>query len=288
LTNLKIAFVILILALSLNYPSTTYAQPNVCGFYGTVTLDGAPVEDGVVIDAWIDGVTVASTTTYTNTNVDPPIPSYYALTINGTGQDFEGKRGTFTVGDENLDTNCPCIAAPDFTYESGINAGFNLTALTSTVVEDCFSDILLSPKTGFSTNVCGKCFVWNNPVKVYFGPLEVDGEFVHELVATGNTDSEGSFCIPFIPPTTEPGEYDITVIDLLEITAKATFTIPALATDECQPCDRGQPGPPGEPGIAGVKGKGANPTISFIGLIVSIIAATLVMVIARRPKQKER
>ena len=59
MNKLTAILVIGILAALLLLPIPAHAQPNVCGFYGTVTLDGGLLENGTVVNAWIDNVTVA-------------------------------------------------------------------------------------------------------------------------------------------------------------------------------------------------------------------------------------
>ena len=58
---LKLRLLIVIaLGLIIIIPSLAIAQPDVCGFYGTVTLDRASVPDGTVVKAWIDQEEVKS------------------------------------------------------------------------------------------------------------------------------------------------------------------------------------------------------------------------------------
>ncbi|MFC2027821.1 hypothetical protein ACFLU3_03940 [Chloroflexota bacterium] len=146
MAKFTVVLVIGILAIFILLPTTVQAQPNVCGFYGTVTLDGVPVEDGTVIKIWIDREYVTSTTTYTNTDVDPPIPSYYSITIDGIDNDFEGRFVEFTIGQADS------MVIERGTFENGANKSLNLTAAS---LGGCFADVFLKPETGFATNVCG-------------------------------------------------------------------------------------------------------------------------------------
>ncbi len=271
MNKLTAILVIGILATLLLLPSTTHAQPNVCGFYGTVTLDGALVEDGTLVKAWIDREEVASTTTYTNTDVDPPIHSYYSFTIDGTGNDFEGKVVVFTVGEDDV------MVAERGIFEKGANIALNLNS-AHMGPQIGSPTIALIPNKANATNVCGHDFAWNMLVNVYFD---------EEPYATIMANDKGAFCIPLIPPTTEYDQHYISAVDALGRSAGATFTIPAPVISEPPQGKQGPTGEPGEPGAPGEKGKDANPTTSFIGLIVAIIAAILVMVMGRRSKTKK-
>lgn len=123
MAKFTVVLVIGILAIFILLTPTAYAQPDVCGFYSTVTLDGVPVEDGTAITVWIDNAIIFSTTTYTNTDVDPPIPSYYSLTIDGTDHDFEGEWVTFTIGYEDNPV------AETGIFERGANISLELTLI---------------------------------------------------------------------------------------------------------------------------------------------------------------
>ncbi len=268
--RLRTIFTLLLLVLLFLLPTPALAQPDVCGLYGEVTLCGYPVEDGTIIKAWIDNIYVASTYTYTKTDVYPPIPSYYYFTIDGIGHDFEGKQIIFTVSINDG------AVAESATYEKGANISLNLTAMEGfSCGSDPMQRIKISPDEGIVANICGEGFTPSNPVRIYFEK---------ELIATTITDSEGKFCIPLIPTTTEPGEYTVAVVDILDRSDQATFTIPVPHTGE--PGQRGEQGPPGEPGLPGENGKNASSTLSLVGLIVSIAALTIVVVFGYRPKVK--
>lgn len=71
----KIKFLALLAVLTaLLFPAMALAQPMVCGFYGSVAVDGKTVADGTVVTAWIDGVQVASNAT---------VGSNYSVKIDG-------------------------------------------------------------------------------------------------------------------------------------------------------------------------------------------------------------
>jgi len=86
--------VIIILAAILIPPYAAKGQPQVCGYYGTVTLDGAPVPDGTAVKAWIDGEVAAETTTSTYGG-----DSVYDISIPGV---YEGETVTFTIGEDDI------------------------------------------------------------------------------------------------------------------------------------------------------------------------------------------
>lgn len=67
---------------------TVSLGPLVCGFYGTVKLDGEDVIDGTVVSAWIDSVKVQTTTT---------TDSKYGVNIPGP---YTGKTVTFQVAEQ--------------------------------------------------------------------------------------------------------------------------------------------------------------------------------------------
>ena len=67
-------------------PSVTFAQPLVCGFYGSVTLDGEFVPTGTTVKAWIELKEVATVTT---------VNSQYNMYVAGS---HAGKTVYFTVG----------------------------------------------------------------------------------------------------------------------------------------------------------------------------------------------
>jgi len=97
-------------------PVTALAQPQVNGFYGTVTLDGKSVADGTKVSALIDGVKKAEVATKTDAG-----KSVYNLDVVGESA-FEGKEIVFKVGD--------VTAAQKGTYKAGANVSLNLTAVT--------------------------------------------------------------------------------------------------------------------------------------------------------------
>lgn len=83
--------------------------PTVCGFYGSVTIEGGAVPDGTQVSALTDGAVVGSTTT---------TDSAYIMIVAG---EYTGKTITFTVGSyEAMETS---------TWERGANESVDLTAV---------------------------------------------------------------------------------------------------------------------------------------------------------------
>jgi hypothetical protein len=90
-----------------------------CRFHGEVELDGAPVPDGTVITATIEGNSYTTTT---------PAEAYgassYAILISQpVGQSYTGKTVTFKIGDHD--------AAQGAAWEVGGNINLDLSASTS-------------------------------------------------------------------------------------------------------------------------------------------------------------
>ena len=239
-------------------PIVAQAQPNVSGFYGDVTLDGVPVEDGTVIKAWIDNG-VAGTVETTGAS--------YVISINGEGQDFTDKVVTFTVG---VDDNA---VAESGTFVKGAQVALNLTAASIPPTDEPIG-ITLSPSEGSATNVIGEGAAFNNPVYIYF-----DGE----LYTTVKSDGEGNFNAIVVPTTNTSGDYDIAAIDVLERTATETFTLsspegPGGPGDPGAQGEKGDKGDPGPAGADGEDGDDASSTMGIVALIVAIIAIILAIV----------
>lgn len=273
---------IVVLTVLFIVPTAVQAQPDVCGFYGTVSLDGAPLEDGTVVKAWIYGDEVASTTTFTKTDVDPPIPSYYIFAINGTGYNFENETLAFTIGDP------PQPATELAIYKKGDNIALDLTSYCSDCHDPGFLKIALSPPKSVATNVCGEVSPPNLPVVIYF-----DGEPYADV----KTDLRGKFCIPIIPPTDNYGRHTISAINVWGTEDSATFTMINTSTDSEQGAsgeagppgpqgEQGPPGPPGEQGLPGEKGDEGASTLDVLGLVIAIGAVVLVIVIGYPAKEE--
>lgn len=271
MNKLTAILVIGILAILVLLPSVAHAQPDVCIFYGTVTLDGRSVEDGTKITAWIDGEKVISTTTYTNTDGQRPVPSSYVLTIDGTSNNYNKKTFAFTIGEHFQPATEVAV------FKKGANIALDLISYCLDCHEPGFLEIELRPSEGVATNVCGEVSPPNLSVTIYFNG---------ELYSTANTDRKGKFCTQIIPPISDPGEYPITAISVWDKELSETFTIHAPALDRSMLRGKpGQPGLPGEQGQPGEKGKDANTTLSVLGLIMAMGAVIVVLVMGYPSKQ---
>jgi|SaaInl8_200m_RNA_FD_contig_81_90544_length_3756_multi_23_in_0_out_0_1 hypothetical protein len=254
MSKLKVLIATLTVVMLFLLPTVALAQPDVCGFYGSVTLDGDAVENGTVVKAWIDNVEVESTTT---------TGSAYNMAINGEGQTFSGKTVVFTVGADDDPVG------ESSTYEKGANKALDLTAATLITV-DGDPTITLAPDEGAATNVCGENFAPNNSVYIYF-----DGELYKTITA----DANGEFCEGVIPTVSEAGEYTIAAQDVLDRSAQETFTLAAATSGSGDPGDSGKDGVDGVDGKDGVDGEDGDDGGSTMG-IVAIILAVIAIILA--------
>ena len=114
---------ILILALFITSFALVYAVPGIPHqFYGTVTVDGAPAPYGTLVEAKIDGVTYATTTTVSGDyGVDP------LFTVPADDPDVVGKEG----GEDGdiIDFYVDGVWASDYTFQSGSVTLLNLIAV---------------------------------------------------------------------------------------------------------------------------------------------------------------
>ncbi len=114
MTKIRLLVLLAVVALVL-FPAIASAQqpPELpCGFYGTVTVDGADAPEGTVISALIDGNVTATTTTTSE--------SRYSLIIaQPEGANNAGKTVTFMIGDRTADQTS--------TWEAGANKNVDLT-----------------------------------------------------------------------------------------------------------------------------------------------------------------
>lgn len=125
MSGMRLAVLVALVSLLL-VPSIALAQsfPQLpCRFYGGVLLDGAPVPNGTVVTATIEGDEYVTTTPVVVDGALPYGNSTYALWIKppeGTFYD-EGSPIAFTVGGY--------VADQQATWQSGSNIVFNITAL---------------------------------------------------------------------------------------------------------------------------------------------------------------
>jgi len=250
-------------------PTAARAQPDACGFYGTVILNAEPAPDGTVVKALTEGKEVGLTTTAN---------SRYVLFINGADKAYSDKRVVFLVGPNNV------IADETSTFEKGANKPLNLTAAGLSfpgrpVILDLF------PTEGFATNVCGRDFTQNSPITIYF-----DGS----LYVTVEADSSGGFCVLLIPPTDQPDTHTIQATDRLGKSSALTFMLigtmgePGPPGEQGPQGEQGEQGTPGEMGPRGPDGKDVSPIMGIIAIAAAITALVVVIVLSLCFKRKIR
>ncbi len=264
MSRLKALVATMAVVLMFLLPTIALAQPDVCGFYGSVKLDGANVADGTTVTAKIDGVAVASTTT---TN------SSYVLKIDSTGKDYAGKTVTFTVGGG--------IAAESATFEKGANKALNLTAATIPQVGG-EAKITLKPEKGVAgTNIYGEGFAPNNAVYIAINGVSYK---------TVTADAAGKFQDVVLLTSDAAGTYTIKATDILNRSAEATFTASAAVGEKGEKGDKGDPGPAGPAGPQGPegpkgeKGDSGSSVLGIVALIIAVIAVILAIVLGMRSK----
>lgn len=283
--RLKMVAAILVLAGLLILPGTVEAQPDVCGFYGSVTLDGSAVADGTAVRAWIEGEMAAETTT---------AGSAYVMKIDATGKNYPGKTIQFTVGSDGAQAQETAV------FQKGENINLDLNASTESPPASP-PEITLKPEQGSATTtVCGENFRQNSALTVF-----VNGEAASMVT----TDSTGKFCTSVTMPSTESGVYSIVATDVLGRSADQDYTVVDLTGPKGE---KGEKGDPGEPGIncwdlnqngvpdlpdedrnndgavnvldcigpKGEKGSSGGSTIAIVALVIAVLAlvATLTMV----------
>jgi len=136
-----------------------------CRFWGTVTVDGDPVDDGTSISAMIGGVAVGNDTT-------PYLagPSTYSIMIEQPeGADYGNATVTFTIGDRTADQAD--------TWLPGKNEELNLTVGEAGPVSGEI-DVIVSWSDGNATLI-------GDVLTLYRGPQPADG-------ATGATGDPGA------------------------------------------------------------------------------------------------
>jgi len=268
MSKLRLLVPTLVVIALLLLPTVVLAQPNVCGFYGSVTLDGAPAADGTAVKAMIDGVEVASVTTS---------GSDYSMYISGN---FQGKAVEFTIGDEALS------ASQTPTFVAGDNIMQDLTSVREATQP---AAIKLTPSSGMFTAVSGEGFTPNAAVTITF-----DGD----NVATATADTMGKFVALIVAPTTTEGTYTVVATDATGRTDDASFEVAAMEAGSQGP--KGDTGPAGPAGAAGPKGdtgaagpagpagddgSSAGTVLGIIAIIIAVIAVILVFVM--KPKAPE-
>lgn len=265
MSRLKVLVATMAVVLMLLLPSIALAQPDVCGFYGSATVDGAGVPNGTTVTAKIDGVEVASTTT---TN------SSYVLKIDSTGKDYAGKVVTFTVGGN--------AAIETATFEKGANKAVNLNATTAPQAGE--AAITLTPQQGaVGTNVSGSGFTPKETVAI-----TIDGQ----AYTTVTADAQGSFHAVVLLPSQAAGAYTIKATGATR-SAQAVFTATAAAGEKGEKGEKGDKGDKGDPGAPGAqgpqgekgeKGDSGSSVLGIVALIIAVIAVILAIVLGMRSK----
>jgi len=231
MSKIKVLIATLAVMALLILPTVALAQPNVCGFYGSVTLDGASVANGTVVKAWVDNVEVKSVTTK---------GSNYSMYVDGN---YAGKDVSFSVGG---DTN---LATETSAWVAGANKALNLTG---SVVQQAVGEasVTLSPAEGLVTLVKGTGFTPKATVGILWDVLDP----ATALVTTVTADSTGSFSTVVVAQTSEAGDYTIYAAESATRMAQATFTVPAGGGTQGPQGDPGAVGPAGPTGPAGAAG----------------------------------
>ncbi len=254
---MKHRVLLLLLTFLLLTPSVAVAQPNVCGFYGTVSWDDELVGPGVEVQALVSYEVIDST--FTNND------SEYSLKV--ACDNCLGKTVDFAmqIGDEMV-----LVAYDD--WIAGDNIRFDIDHVWHG--DPCERESMeLRPTNGVLTNVIGKCFNENRPIEITY-----DGD----LFSTTATEYWGNFAFPLIPPTNIPGTYTITASDDMGGTYSSVFEFTGVQGPFGEQGPEGQPGEQGSVGPQGQKGKSSSTTMSIVGLIASIAALIAVLVLGLR------
>ena len=130
---MKRRYRLIIVLFSLMMLAATGPPPLPSSFWGTVEVDGAPVAEGTVIFAWIDGVKYDDDAAKAYVGWEGV---YYAFNVPGdqVGTDpieggVEGDIITFRIGD--------LVAQETAVWHSGTNVRLNLTATSLAPVLSC-------------------------------------------------------------------------------------------------------------------------------------------------------
>jgi hypothetical protein len=208
--NSVILILVTVAVLLALFPVAVNAQPQVSGFYGTVTVDGWNVADGTVVSAWIDGVkkAEAKTTTYGG-------KSLYALDVAGETA-LEGKDVVFKIGD--------ATAAQKGTYTAGRSVTLNLSYVTPTPLPFLGPAISISPTNGpwgSSVTVTGSNFAANETgiTVTYDATTVYSGIQASPLRAWSQT---------IVIPASSPGFHTISARGSTTAPTSTTFTTPSI------------------------------------------------------------
>jgi hypothetical protein len=261
----KVRFIIATLAvvMLLLLPTVALAQPDVCGFYGGITLDDNSVEDGTMLYASVDNEEVSSTVVEDST---------YRINVMG---DFAGKTVTFQM---MIDGTMVGVKSVD--WVAGDYRNVDIDAVTPPESSTGVPTVTLTPASGIATNVCGTGFHPNRTVTVKWEGI---------TYATVKADASGEFCTPLVAMTDDEGSFTIVATDDQGLTDSADFTVTAAAGakgDKGDTGDTGAPGAPGTPGEKGDKGDEGGGVLAIVALIIAVIAVILSVVFMMRGKQE--
>ncbi len=259
--SLKVLIAIIMLVL-LSIPVITYAQPNVCGFYGIVRLDDFAVNDGTMVVALVDGVEMSSSVV---------LNSMYKLKVAG---DHSDKTVTFVIYVDGQP-----ITATTGSWMAGDNMHFDINAITPPP-EAIPAEVSLHPENGSLTNICGEGFFPNRDVII---------KWEEEVFAGVSAGEDGSFCVQLIPPVNEPGEYTIVAVaaDNRNTSASAVFILVASLGEAGAEGPAGEVGEIGPPGSAGPEGedKGNRGLVLSVAALIAVIIS-LVLTAAKNRKRE--
>jgi len=229
MSKLGVLVAILAVVALLVIPTVVLAQPQVCGFYGSATIDGVSAANGTVVKAYIDQVEVKSVTT-TGSN--------YTMNIGGN---YTGKTVSFKVG------SALASATQTSLWEAGRNKPLNLTAVTAPAEP---TGITLDPIQGTLTTVSGKGYTPGSAITFTWA-----GAAVTTAPVTVTAGADGKFVAVITVPTSTAGDYVIRATDAAAKSAQATFRVVAPVT------------PPSEPaGIALSSSQGAMTIVAGSGM----------------------
>ena len=248
MSKLRVLIITLMAAGLFLLPAIAVAQPSVCAFYGSITLNGASVDNGTMVKAVIDGAEVSTTTN----------GSEYLIKVAG---DYVGKTVVFTVGPDNA-------PAETASWVAGAITKLNLNGISSTSPPELpDAAITLNPEEGLVTQVSGEGFIPNSSVTLTVGD---------EQAVTIKAGTNGSFIAVLVSPIQQAGTYTVTAAGAADRSAGAEFIVPDLSGEPGADGDDGAQGPQGPEGDTGGTGMAVS------ALIIAIIAAILAILIAVR------
>lgn len=246
-------------------PTVALAQPNVSGFYGTVTFDDALVGEGTIITALVDNEEVASATTDSD--------SMYNIKV--ACEDCSGKTVSFSMQDGG-----ETVVVETADWVAGANTSLDIDGATRPVTTCPGASIELMPATGVATNVVGECFYTNRTITITINGVPY---------STTKSDAQGSFSAPLIPTSGNTGAITVVASDDMGMTDTATFQVTAAAGAPGllgPKGDDGEPGLTGPAGPVGEDGSDAGSVLAIIALIIAIVAVILSIVFMMRGKQE--